>query len=359
MTNNNLIINNSEQDFFNPAINSFQEKHNYDSAVGKSFNNQQPAISSQEIIFIDSAVADYQTLIDNLIEPIDVILLDGQRDGIIQITESLQQYQDLTAIHIVSHGDMGELSLGDSLLNHSSLNSYQDSLTRWRDSMTELGDILLYGCNVAGNPDGEEFVESLSQYTAADILASKDLTGSANLGGDWDLEYAVGEIESEIIFEEDLAFSYEQVLFDFDFNFRDDDNDIQNRFLTGNYGTYSFYSGGSLNRFESNLDNFNFDSQNIGLYYPTSGLEFASTFSFSNPEFNSRLLDFSPTKVNFNATDFDFSSLSLATNSISFQFEPAKFNAIAAQLNLFTRVDSPSEFKLEFADYNFDFDSLF
>ncbi|MEL6439459.1 MAG: DUF4347 domain-containing protein [Cyanobacteria bacterium J06621_8] len=125
MTNNNLIINNLEQDLSNPAINSFQENHGYDLATAESSNNEQPAISSQEIIFIDSAVADYQTLIDNLIEPVDVILLDSQRDGIIQITESLQQYQNLSAIHIVSHGDVGELSLGDSLLNYDSLNYYR------------------------------------------------------------------------------------------------------------------------------------------------------------------------------------------------------------------------------------------
>ena len=39
----------------------------------------------------------------------------------------------------------------------------------------------------------------MSRLTGADIAASSDLTGSAGLGGDWELEYATGSIEADAI----------------------------------------------------------------------------------------------------------------------------------------------------------------
>ena len=62
--------------------------------------------------------------------------------------------------------------------------------------MTEDADLLLYGCNLAGNSEGEEFVAVLSTMTGADVAASTDLTGHETLGGDWDLEYQTGLIEA-------------------------------------------------------------------------------------------------------------------------------------------------------------------
>ncbi len=53
-----------------------------------------------------------------MIQPTEVVILNPQDDGIVQITESLKQHNDLDEIHIVSHGDIGELSLGNSKLTH-------------------------------------------------------------------------------------------------------------------------------------------------------------------------------------------------------------------------------------------------
>ena len=129
----------------------------------------------------------------------------------------MQQYDDLDAIHIVSHGDVGELSLGSTKLNKNTLNSYANGLITWRDFIADNGDILLYGCSIAESAVGEEFVEDLSQYTAADILASVDLTGSEDLGGDWDLEFAIGDIEEDLAFDAEIKSSYQHTLVDAEF----------------------------------------------------------------------------------------------------------------------------------------------
>src|SRR5207344_800661 len=46
--------------------------------------------------------------------------------------------------------------------------------------------------------DGKALVKALSQLTGADVAASEDLTGAANKGGNWTLEYDTGHIDAAL-----------------------------------------------------------------------------------------------------------------------------------------------------------------
>jgi hypothetical protein len=140
------------------------------------------------------------------------VLLDPTRDGIIQISEILENYRDLTSIDIISHANVGGLQLGSTFLSTNSLNHYANSLQQWGASLTSDADILLYGCNVADGELGQAFVQNLSILTGADIAASTDLTGSLSQGGDWILEYATGNIEATTPFTASFMDSYDGVL---------------------------------------------------------------------------------------------------------------------------------------------------
>ena len=59
---------------------------------------------------------------------------------------------------------------------------------------------------------GTEFVETLGALTGADVAASDDLTGSAFLGGDWDLEVVTGEINTAKLFSASSAVDFPHVL---------------------------------------------------------------------------------------------------------------------------------------------------
>ena len=45
---------------------------------------------TKNIVFIDSRVASYQSLIDGLTEPAEVFILDGESDGLAQMAARLQ-----------------------------------------------------------------------------------------------------------------------------------------------------------------------------------------------------------------------------------------------------------------------------
>ncbi len=157
-------------------------------AVGES--------SISQIVFVDSAVdPDFQVKNAGL-SGVAVVLLDTGRDGIRQITDILSAYRDLSAIHIISHGAPGQVTFGAATLSLSSLNSYADDLAAWGKSLAQEGDILLYGCGVGTGREGEALTQELAALTGADVAASNDPTGLAELGGDWILETATGPIEA-------------------------------------------------------------------------------------------------------------------------------------------------------------------
>src|SRR4028119_1306482 len=226
------------------------------------------------VVFIDSNVEDYQSLISGVSPNAEVIILDETLDGIEQITEKLATKQNIEAIHIISHGLPGAVQLGANTLNSSNIESFGPQLKQWRKALIPGADILLYGCNVAADvsvttdidyirhisqeltplsmslsrlkatqdnldnsligssvddfgyqrgiktpgPTGvkptkpNQFLERLTELTGADIAASANPTGNAALGGDWELEVQTGRIETPIPFNANTLKTYRGVL---------------------------------------------------------------------------------------------------------------------------------------------------
>ena len=154
---------------------------------------------ASQVAFVDTRLIDWQVLVDELDPAIEVVLLDPERDGVQQIADALAGRSDIDAIHIVSHGGDGTLYLGNTVLSSANLDEYADELAAIGAALSEAGDLLLYGCNVADSETGRDFIEQLARYTGADVAASDDLTGAARLGGDWALEASAGSIESQAI----------------------------------------------------------------------------------------------------------------------------------------------------------------
>lgn len=163
------------------------------------------------IAFVDADVADALTVSKNLQADVK-ILLDPTRDGIEQITQALSQYKGLTGIEIVSHGNVAQVQLGTKALNADSLKQYAQELQQWNTALAPGADILFYGCNVAAGAAGQAFVKQLSSLTGADIAASTNLTGDATKGGDWNLEYATGKIDTATPVTNSLINNYQGLL---------------------------------------------------------------------------------------------------------------------------------------------------
>ena len=171
-----------------------------------------------ELIFIDAGVSDYQQLVDTLqaerdgTRQIEIVVLSSNRDGIEEISEILTGYKDLDAVHIVSHGENGAAQLGDAFLNLDNVDDYAGAINGWQEALNSKADILFYGCDLASGEDGRALIDTLTFLTGADVAASDDITGSAGLGGDWELEYASGQIETTVVLNDFLKHTWTSTL---------------------------------------------------------------------------------------------------------------------------------------------------
>ncbi|MEG4917265.1 DUF4347 domain-containing protein, partial [Microcoleus sp. B7-D4] len=235
-----------------------------------NLNNQ---VSPSAIVFIDTKVENYQSLIAGVKPGTEVVVLDGNKDAIDQITDILALRTNIDSIHIVSHGAPGSLQLGNGCLSADNVETYSEKLQQWRSALSVDADILIYGCNVASSPrtypkvrqgmnslsqsssrlkptgnnlnkqslsedfryetgvetnggsdeyaiddeqardiDGVAFIQRIAQLTNTNVAASQNLTGSVAKGGDWELEVRTGEIETPLAFEAEVLAGYEYVL---------------------------------------------------------------------------------------------------------------------------------------------------
>jgi glucose/arabinose dehydrogenase len=165
--------------------------------------------TSQEIVFIDSSVDDFVNLsiaISN--SSSKVFLLDETQNGIVAISQLLSQFQDVKAIHIVSHGSTGNIQIGSLQLTLETLSDYASIIQQWSNALSGNADILIYGCAVAGSEDGIKLLERLKTLTGANIAASSRPVGNPQRGGQWLLDVNLGTISTPLAFHPELIETY-------------------------------------------------------------------------------------------------------------------------------------------------------
>ena len=176
----------------------------YADEVAQLLHDELPA-DRHELIFVDDSINGYDSLLEQISDShdsdtqLDIVTLDSSRDGIEQISEVLDNYAQLDAVHILSHGNDNAVQLGNVWLNADHIAGYAADISRWNHAFAVDGDFLIYGCNLADSAEGRELLAGLQILTNTDVAASTDVTGHVDLGGDWDLEFALGEIETEVV----------------------------------------------------------------------------------------------------------------------------------------------------------------
>ncbi|MCA9198083.1 MAG: DUF4347 domain-containing protein [Planctomycetales bacterium] len=165
-----------------------------------------------QLVFVDSTVEGASDLIQGLSSDCELVLLDGSRSGIEQLSHALTNRTNVASIHIVSHGKAGQLQLGNQLIDADVLRQHADQIRRWNDSLRADADILLYGCDAAQGSNGTDLLQTLAQLTGADVAGSTDKTGSEMRGGDWELESRVGLVETPLAFHAQALADYQHTL---------------------------------------------------------------------------------------------------------------------------------------------------
>jgi len=156
-------------------------------------------LANNRVVIVDER-SDPDNEIRNYLEQNNVTVhtIKADQDGVKEISSILGKYQTVETLDIISHGDEGEMHLGNAILDNSTIDQYYQELQNWSKSFTDTADIMIYACDVASGVDGVHFVERISQITGTDIASSDDVTGKS---GDWTLEYFIGNVDSGLIID--------------------------------------------------------------------------------------------------------------------------------------------------------------
>lgn len=165
-----------------------------------------------DVVIVDAGVTNPNELLKNIPSQAAIYYLSPTGDGLDQISDILSNYRNLESLHLLAHGSSAQLQLGRSRVNSTTLNRKARQVEQWQAALSPTADIFLYGCNVASTAEGKAFVAHLATLTGADMAASDDLTGDANQGGDWTLEYRLGNLEPQIISQQLAQSNYAQLL---------------------------------------------------------------------------------------------------------------------------------------------------
>jgi len=158
-----------------------------------------------QVVFVDANADNFQQLIDGIDPSYEVYIIDADQDGVAFMASVLEGRSGIDAVHIISHGQPGQLQLGSAMVDAASISGNQtQSWGQIGGSLADAGDVLIYGCDFGEGRLGSLTVEALAKATGADVAASDDDTGAAGLGGDWDLEVLAGTVEAETISVEEF-----------------------------------------------------------------------------------------------------------------------------------------------------------
>ena len=167
--------------------------------------SEKPGSAASEVYVIDQHISGWQSLVDQVPQGSQVVIIDENSSGLSQLADALKGETNISAIHILSHGASDAITLGTDVLTADNLSAWSSQLSAIGASLSDSGDILLYGCDVSAQDNA--FITRFAEVTQADVAASSDMTGSAALSGDWVLENHTGSIEAKT-----FAFDYDGLL---------------------------------------------------------------------------------------------------------------------------------------------------
>ncbi|MEL7240085.1 MAG: DUF4347 domain-containing protein, partial [Planctomycetota bacterium] len=123
-----------------------------------------------ELVFIDAGVDDAAALLADIPTSAEIIFLSADKDGVEQISAAVAGRSDIDAIHILSHGAPGEITLGNTSLDATSVEGeHADELAEIKSALSQDADLLIYGCDFGAN---RTTLDALAAATDADVAAS-------------------------------------------------------------------------------------------------------------------------------------------------------------------------------------------
>ncbi|MBP1676540.1 MAG: peroxidase, partial [Bacteroidetes bacterium] len=145
-----------------------------------------------EIALIDPTLSDIDVIKEGIRSDVKIIYMDGSHSIFEAMSIAIEENAPVKSIHVITHGSNGALFTTTDFFDINSVKHNMSGVSGWKNKFSSDGQISLYGCNIAESESGKQFIRDLSNAAGVSVNASTNLTGSKDLGGDWELEFSTG-----------------------------------------------------------------------------------------------------------------------------------------------------------------------
>src|SRR6185312_12413459 len=159
----------------------------------------------REVVFVDPSVADLDVLLKSMRSDIAVWLLTPTEPAPLQMARFLAGHADIDVIHIIAHGQPGEVCFGVGALSLGTIEEHRGDLAAIGRALAADGEIRLWACNAARGQRGVSFLDGLRMATGANVLGASGLVGAAACGARWELDASADGTARPPLTEEGIA----------------------------------------------------------------------------------------------------------------------------------------------------------
>ena len=145
-------------------------------------------LNEREFAFVDPSVQDLDVLLRGLRPQISVSVLSAQEPAPRQMARVLARHQEIDVLHVIAHGQPGEMRFAGGVLSLESLEDHRIDLARIGLALAADGEIRLWVCDAAAGDTGAAFIDALARNIGVPVAASTGRVGAAALGGSWALD---------------------------------------------------------------------------------------------------------------------------------------------------------------------------
>jgi hypothetical protein len=138
---------------------------------------------NSEVLFIDPAVSDIETILAELRPEVDAVLLESGRPAAQQMAEALTCRSGLAAVHIIAHGAPGQVHFSAGHWSAATIAHISGNLAAIGRALSADGELRLWCCDTARGDAGAALLEALSDAAGVDVCGATGRVGAAAHGG--------------------------------------------------------------------------------------------------------------------------------------------------------------------------------
>jgi uncharacterized repeat protein (TIGR01451 family) len=148
--------------------------------------------SYDRLVLIDPGVDRPGDLARHLRPNAKAIVLEAGGDAFEQIDRILLKERNLKAVDVITHARPGVLQFVGGAIGLVELERWRPRLKNWRSALADGAEWLFYGCCLAADRVGRQFVETLGDAFGVTVSAASRVVGASVQGGCWELDVTTG-----------------------------------------------------------------------------------------------------------------------------------------------------------------------